>query len=163
MSKDNDTNPEPEVPAFAEYEVAGIGTVIAPEGEPGYRVRTPDGRVIGFAAASGDPCEANAAADIALAIANPDLATFIRGKVNAAQRWMDARAQQDGYDGILSACTYAAPPDNPFAAEGNAYLLWRSSVWATCYTALAAHQPGDPLPSDDEFVAILPAYVPPQS
>jgi len=56
---------------FSEYEVPGVGTVIAPEGEPGYRVRTPDGRVIGFAAASGNPCEANAAADIAHALANP--------------------------------------------------------------------------------------------
>jgi hypothetical protein len=61
----------PEVPAFAEYEVAGVGTVIAPEGEPGYRVRLPGGQVTAYPAHSGEPCEANAAADIAWAIANP--------------------------------------------------------------------------------------------
>jgi hypothetical protein len=63
-------SPAEEISAFAEYEVAGIGTVIAPEGEPGYRVRLPDGRVTAYPAASGEPCEANAAADIAAAIAN---------------------------------------------------------------------------------------------
>ena len=66
---------EPAVPAFPEYSVtvAGLGTVtvIDPEGEPGSRVRLPNGAVTAFPAHSGDPCEANAAADIAWAIANP--------------------------------------------------------------------------------------------
>ena len=58
--------PEIEIPVpFEEYEVEGVGTVIDPQGESGYRVRTEDGRVIGFAARSGNPCEANAADDIA--------------------------------------------------------------------------------------------------
>ncbi len=61
-------------PAFVEYEVEGVGTVIAPEGEPGYRVRLPSGAVTAFPAVSGEPCEANAAADIAHAIANPPAA-----------------------------------------------------------------------------------------
>lgn len=72
-----DTPPEtpPEgPPAFVEYEVPGVGTVIAPEGEPGYRVRLPDGRVTAYPAVSGAPSEANAAADIAYAIANPPAA-----------------------------------------------------------------------------------------
>lgn len=63
---------EPDLPPpFEPYEVPGVGTVIAPEGEPGYRVRLPDGQVTAFPAHSGDPCEANAAADIAYAIAHP--------------------------------------------------------------------------------------------
>lgn len=62
-------NQEP--PAFVEYEVEGVGIVIAPEGEPGYRVRLPDGRVTAYPALSGEPSEANAAADIAHALANP--------------------------------------------------------------------------------------------
>lgn len=56
---------------FVEYEVPGVGTVIDPQGEPGYRVRRADGRVTAYPAQSGDPNEANAAADIAYAIANP--------------------------------------------------------------------------------------------
>jgi hypothetical protein len=58
-------------PAFVEYDVPGVGTVIAPEGEPGYRVRLPSGAVTAFPAHSGEPSEANAAADIAHALANP--------------------------------------------------------------------------------------------
>jgi hypothetical protein len=61
----------PAEPAFTEYEVPGIGTVIDPQGEPGYRVRLPDGQVTAYPAANGTPCEANAAADIAAAIAIP--------------------------------------------------------------------------------------------
>jgi hypothetical protein len=56
---------------FQEYEVPGIGTVIDPAGEPGYRVRLPDGQVTAFPAFSGQPSPENAAADIAAAIANP--------------------------------------------------------------------------------------------
>ena len=56
---------------FEEYEVEGVGIVIDPQGEPGYRVRLPDGQVTAFPAASGDPSPANAATDIAHAIASP--------------------------------------------------------------------------------------------
>jgi hypothetical protein len=63
----------PETPAFPyTVEVAGITyEVLAPEGEPGYRVRLPDGGVTAFFAHSGDPSPDNAAADIAYALANP--------------------------------------------------------------------------------------------
>ena len=57
--------------AFIEYEVPGVGTVIDPEGEPGYRVRLPDGQVTAYPAISGEPSGANAAADIAHAVAHP--------------------------------------------------------------------------------------------
>lgn len=56
---------------FEEYDVPGVGTVIAPEGEPGYRVRLPDGRVTAFPADSGQPSPENAEADIEHAIENP--------------------------------------------------------------------------------------------
>jgi len=63
----------PETPAFPyTVEVAGITyEVLAPEGEPGYRVRLPDGGVTAFPSASGDPSPDNAEADIAYALANP--------------------------------------------------------------------------------------------
>ena len=60
-----------ELTEFQEYEVPGIGTVIDPAGEPGYRVRLPDGQVTAYPAVSGQPSQENAAADIAAAIANP--------------------------------------------------------------------------------------------
>jgi len=59
---------------FAEYSLEipalGLVTVVDPEGEPGYRVRLPDGQVTAYPAASGEPCEENAAADIAAALAD---------------------------------------------------------------------------------------------
>lgn len=62
---------EQEPSGFVEYDVEGVGTVIDPEGEPGYRVRLPDGCVTAFAAVSGNPSPENAAADIGYALANP--------------------------------------------------------------------------------------------
>ena len=81
--------------------------------------------------------------------------------VAAVQAMLDARAKQDGYDHILSASTYASPPSNYFAAEGNAYLAWRSAVWAAGYAALAAHPANEPRPSVEAFLATLPGYVAP--
>lgn len=62
--------------AFLEYPVEGVGMVIDPEGEPGYRVRLPEGapyygQVTAYPAASGAPRPEHAAADIAAAIATP--------------------------------------------------------------------------------------------
>jgi hypothetical protein len=50
------------------YDVAGIGSVLAPEGVSGYRVQLTTGEVQAFPAASGEPCEANALADLTAAI-----------------------------------------------------------------------------------------------
>lgn len=52
---------------FAEYTVAHIGTVIAHDSGH-YIVRLADGRVVGYAAPSGNPSEAHAASDIADAL-----------------------------------------------------------------------------------------------
>jgi hypothetical protein len=65
-----------ELPApFEEYtvEIPGLGplTILAPEGEPGYRARLPDGQVTAYPAQSGAPSPANALADITHALANP--------------------------------------------------------------------------------------------
>lgn len=70
---------------FQEYDVPGIGTVIDPAGEPGYRVRLADGRVLGFPANSGTPSPANADADLAWAIAHPTPPVPTRQQVYEAQ------------------------------------------------------------------------------
>ena len=49
------------------YDVDGIGSVLAPEGVSGYRVQLLNGEVQAFPAASGEPCEANALADLTAA------------------------------------------------------------------------------------------------
>ncbi len=61
---------------FISYTVTALGnefTVIDPEGVPGYRLICPSGRIIAAPAASGEPSEANAAADLTTALAGVEL------------------------------------------------------------------------------------------
>lgn len=58
-------------PDFTPYAVDGIGLVIDHDDGGSYIVQLLDGRVCGFPAPAGDPQQANAAADIAAAIASP--------------------------------------------------------------------------------------------
>ena len=62
--------------------------------------------------------------------------------INSVQAMLDVAAQSRGYDGILSACTYATSSNVQFAAEGQACVLWRDSVWSKCYEILAEVQSG---------------------
>jgi hypothetical protein len=75
---------------------------------------------------------------------------------DALQQALDAAARQRGYDGILSACSYAAI-DNPFQAESIAFLTWRSDVWQYGYAVLSGVQAGNPAPSLSALVAGMPA------
>ena len=81
-------------------------------------------------------------------------------KTRLVQAKMDAQAQTLGYDDIATAVTYADEPAVPkFQIEGQALRAWRSQVWATCYTILAAVSAGErEIPSDDELIAALPAF-----
>lgn len=89
------------------------------------------------------------------------VAQFVAAAKVAVQAMLDARAQQSGYDGILSAASYAGESTGAFAAEGAAFQTWRSAVWAACYAALGSHGEGDPLPTMASFLAELPAYIAP--
>jgi len=66
MSDPITQEPEP----FPEYDIAGIGTVVAHD-SASYIVRMPNGKIVGYPAASGEASEANAEADINAALANP--------------------------------------------------------------------------------------------
>lgn len=79
---------------------------------------------------------------------------------NAVQEHLDATAKLKGYDGILSAASYAAlPVGEPFQAEGTQYALWRSAVWVKCYEILQEVLEGtrEKVPTADELLAELPA------
>jgi len=79
--------------------------------------------------------------------------------VAAAQARLDAWAQTRGYDGILSAATYAASAVPQFAAEGQAAVNARDATWATLYTLLLEVQMGTrPMPTSFADVEpLLPA------
>lgn len=78
----------------------------------------------------------------------------------AAQQYLDSKARERNYDGILSLCSYAVSTDPQFGPEGQAGVQWRDDVWAACYTLLAEVQAQTrPVPTLDEFRALLPPLV----
>jgi hypothetical protein len=85
----------------------------------------------------------------------------IADNIAAVQSELDRQAHLRGYDSIVSACSYAGgDPDDPFQAEGKAFLKWRSAVWSQAYAILAEVEAGSrPLPTPDEAVAAMPALV----
>lgn len=69
---------------------------------------------------------------------------------------MNSKAQEQGYDSILSACSYAGYP-NDFQQEAIAFGTWRSSVWKYCYQELDKIQQGlRTEPTIEEFLLELP-------
>ena len=75
----------------------------------------------------------------------------------AVQQHLDVFARTRGYDGILSAATYATSTVPKFAAEGQYAVEARDATWAKCYEVLAAVEAGShPMPTLDELLAELP-------
>ena len=73
------------------------------------------------------------------------------------QARLDAFARTRGYDGILSAATYATSTVPKFKAEGQYAVEARDATWAKCYEILAAVEAGSrPMPTLDELLAELP-------
>jgi hypothetical protein len=73
------------------------------------------------------------------------------------QARLDAFARTRNYDGILSACTYAASTNPKFAADGQYCLQARDATWSKCYEILDKVQSGQrPIPTWEELEAELP-------
>lgn len=87
-------------------------------------------------------------------------ANIISSLTAAVQKHLDDTAKMRGYDGILSACTYATDTHPPFKAEGQACVDWRGAVWGACYTIMAAVQAGNhAMPTEASLIAELPVMV----
>lgn len=85
------------------------------------------------------------------------LADVVRAITTLVQERLDAFAASRGYDGILSACTYATSTVPKFQSEGQVSVNARDATWGACYAVLAAIQAGERLmPTMAEFVAELP-------
>lgn len=69
-------------------------------------------------------------------------AQFQQGIVNVVQKRLDDFAKTRGYDGILSACTYATSGVPKFAAEGQYCVAARDATWGALYTLLDDVQAG---------------------
>jgi hypothetical protein len=75
----------------------------------------------------------------------------------AVQLHLDANAQRLGYDGILSASSYAGDSNPTFASQGATLKKWRSDVWAACYAILAQVQAATlAAPTIKELIVMLP-------
>jgi hypothetical protein len=73
------------------------------------------------------------------------------------QARLDAFARTRGYDGILSACTYATSTNPKFASEGQYCVQARDATWAKCYEILNAVQSGQrAVPTWEELEEELP-------
>lgn len=77
----------------------------------------------------------------------------------AIQANLDAFAQQRGYDGILSACTYVSSTVTKFRQEGQRCVDLRDQTWAACYVLLDEVMQGSkPMPASiDDVRNLLPA------
>lgn len=77
-------------------------------------------------------------------------------KAALVQKVLDSKAKENGYDSILSAVSYAALPQGPFYQESVKFLQWRDACWVTCFALLDSMGKIEDIPSDEEFVALLP-------
>lgn len=90
----------------------------------------------------------------------PTTEQIITGITAEIQKRLDDFAKTRGYDGILSACTYAASLVPAFKAEGQYCVEARGSTWAAAYAIMNAVQSGQrPMPALDEVIAELPNLV----
>lgn len=75
---------------------------------------------------------------------------------NAIQNFLDSVAVERGYDGILSASTYASAP-NQFQEEGIRFLKWRADVWSAAHLILNDVNSGNRVaPTIKELLLELP-------
>ncbi len=73
------------------------------------------------------------------------------------QAHLDISAQEQGYDNVLTACSYVGAP-NPFEAESKTFVAWRGNVWAYCYQELQKVISGErPMPTLADIISELPA------
>ncbi len=72
------------------------------------------------------------------------------------QAHLDVSAQEQGYDSISTACSYAGAP-NPFEAESKTFVAWRGNVWAYCYGEMQKVIAGSrPIPTLSAIISELP-------
>ena len=76
---------------------------------------------------------------------------------NAVQERLDTFAQTRGYDGIMSASSYATSTDPIFKAEGERAVALRDATWRACYNLLNEVLSGNrSVPTLEEVFAELP-------
>lgn len=81
---------------------------------------------------------------------------IIAGFVASIQQRLDDFAKTRGYDGIMSACTYATSHVPKFQSEGQYCVQARDATWSMAYDMLEDVQSGADVPTMEEVMASLP-------
>lgn len=87
----------------------------------------------------------------------PTTEDIVNGYITDVQFYLDSTAQERGYDGILSLCSYATSKSPKFGKEGQAGVEWRDAVWSTCYEILEEVQAGTRVMPTD-IISELPIF-----
>jgi len=97
--------------------------------------------------------------DIAVAAQTLDFIDKSKASMESAiQSHIDSQAKSLGYDGIVSACSYAGYT-NEFQTEAIALGVWRSAVWSKAYQVQADVEAGTiPMPTVDKLISMLPIF-----
>lgn len=88
----------------------------------------------------------------------PKFDQVLSAAIDGIQRWLDATAQQNGYDGVVSCASYAASTVPQFKADALAIVAWRDAVWQSAYAwkdSLGGQLPANP-PTIEQIIAQLP-------
>ncbi|WP_247996683.1 hypothetical protein [Brucella tritici] len=87
------------------------------------------------------------------------IAAAINGYRTAIQSMIDAKAQEKQYDSGATLASYVNSTVPDWAAEAQAFVVWRDQVWAYALAELAKVQKSErEQPSVDDFLAELPAF-----
>jgi hypothetical protein len=94
----------------------------------------------------------------------PTIEEITEQYTEAVQDRLDAFARTRGYDGIMSACTYANSKTTQFQVEGEYCLDVRDATWAKCYQVMGAVLAGEQdMPTLEELFETLPKLEWPES
>jgi hypothetical protein len=87
----------------------------------------------------------------------PTIEEITERYTEAVQDRLDAFARTQGYDGILSACTYVTSSVLKFRLEAEYCVVARDTTWTKCYEVMGAVLAGEQdTPTLEELLEALP-------
>lgn len=72
------------------------------------------------------------------------------------QNLLDTTAQTKNYNDALHCVSYGLSTNSGWLAEATAFIAWRDDVYESALSILAGVEGGDPVPTEQEFLAELP-------
>lgn len=88
-----------------------------------------------------------------------DLIIFKQVGEELVQQTIDTTAQSRQYKNGVYCASYAQSTNPIWAAEAEAFIAWRDSMYAYALQVFSDVQSGEPIPTQEEFVAGFPEMV----